>query len=451
LTDHSIESESVQIEYNTTMFFLPPVLIGMAFASHQIRQNQMSVDALRSQTSRSTKEIVTSVDENTRAVRDLDSNLSREGNLLREQLLEMHLAFAANKEVACPYCNQLISSKALICNECQGILNFGPWDFIRIALLHDPSLILRDMHTIQRLHTMVTDIEREVLRIAAEEAELHRIEQFKKKEMLELEQKKEAKALELRDKTAARERAEREAKIAKEAEAKKKMLEKGDRDFNSILELDLLCEESESITPEEILSRFKASISLTVSEYQSIFSKSRVQDFALAIQSIGESIMVWPKLSIKDAEIAMKILKYSLDFGILDTYRSICRTLLLSRQFVKCSQFVDSHLGKDNLANSVFDGMLLDKLKSDIFKSAAKIGHVHRALEQIRDSDDHENLLVIAAAALYFGDASTALRLRDSISLKELQAAALLYEPDFEGTHREIAEFDQLVCTVIES
>jgi len=53
--------------------------------------------------------------------------------------------------------------------------------------------------------------------------------------MLELEQKKEAKALELRDKTAARERAEREAKIAKEAEAKKKMLEKGDRDFNSIL------------------------------------------------------------------------------------------------------------------------------------------------------------------------------------------------------------------------
>ena len=129
----------------------------------------------------------------------------------------------------------------------------------------------------------------------------------------------------------------------------------------------------------------------------------------------------------------------------------MCRTLLLSRQFVKCSHFVDSHLGLSNLANSVFDGMLLDKLKADIFKGVAKIGHVHRVLEQIRDSEDHENLLVIAAAALYFGDASTALRLRDSISLKELQEAALLYEPDFEGTHREIAEFDQLVCTVIES
>ena len=95
--------------------------------------------------------------------------------------------------------------------------------------------------------------------------------------------------------------------------------------------------------------------------------------------------------------------------------------------------------------------MLLDKLKADIFMGIAKIGHVHRALEQIRDSDDYENLLVIAAAALYFGDASTALRLRDSIGIKELDEAAQLYEPDFEGTYREIAEFDQLVCTVIES
>jgi hypothetical protein len=433
------------------MFILPPVLFGMAYASYQIRQNQMSVDALRSQTGRSTKEIVNSVDDNTKAIRDLNANLSREGNLLREQLLEMHLAFAANKEVACPYCNQLISRRALICNQCQGILNFGPWDFIRIALLHDPSLILRDAQTIQRLQIMVNDIEREVLRVAAEEAERHRIEQLKKKEILELERRKEAKALELREKATAREIAEREARIAKEAEQKRKLLERGERDFNSMLALDLHCEESDSIIPAEVMSKFRASLNLSVSEYQLVLSKSQIQDFALAIQSIGESIMVQPKLSIKDSEVAMKIFNYSLEFGILDTYRSMCRTLLLSRQFVKCSHFVDSHLGLSNLANSVFDGMLLDKLKADIFKGVAKIGHVHRVLEQIRDSEDHENLLVIAAAALYFGDASTALRLRDSISLKELQEAALLYEPDFEGTHREIAEFDQLVCTVIES
>lgn len=433
------------------MFFLPPVLIGIAYASHQIRQNQMSVDALRSQTSKSTKEIVASVNSNTKEMQDLNANLSREGNLLREQLLEMHLAFAANKEVACPYCNQLISSKALICNECQGILNFGPWDFIRIALLHDPSLILRDTHTIQRLHKMVLDIEAEVLRIASEEAEHERIEQLKKEEHLALARKKEARELEMRDRAAARETAEREARIAKEAETKRKLIEKGDHDFNSILELDLFCEESESITPEDILSKFKQSISLSVSEYQSIFSKSRLLDFALAIQSIGESIMVHPRLSIKDSEMAMKIFNYSLDLGILETHWSICRTLLLSRQFVKCSHYVDSHLGLGDLPNSVFDGMLLDKLKADIFKGVAKIGHVHRALEQIRDSDDYENLLVIAAASLYFGDASTALRLRDSIGFKQLAEAAQLYEPDFEGTHREIAEFDQLVCTVIES
>jgi hypothetical protein len=433
------------------MFFLPPILIGMAYASHQIRENQMSIDALRSQTTKNTTQIVTSVVDNTRAVQDLNANLSREGNLLREQLLEMHLAFAANKEVACPYCNQLISSKALICNECQGILNFGPWDFIRIALMHDPSLILRDMQTIQRLQIMVSDIEREVLRIASEEAERNRLEQLKKKELLELEQKRASKELELREKAAAREVAQREAKIAKEAETRKRQLETAETDFAAMLELDRLCEESDTINPAEVLKKFKACLNLSVSEYQSVLSKSKVQDFALAIQSIGESIMVLPKLSIKDAEIAMKIFDHSLDFGILDTYRSICRTFLLSRQFVKCSHFVDAHIGKENLANSVFDGMLLDKLKADLFKGVAKIGHVHRVLDQIRDSDDHENLLVIAAAALYFGDATTALRLRDSISLKDLQSASLLYEPDFDDTHLEIAEFDQLVCTVIES
>jgi hypothetical protein len=95
------------------------------------------------------------------------------------QEIENHIKFG--KDLPCPYCAQLISKDALVCNYCQGSLSIGNAAYIRVAITAKPYLVARDSATIKEL--MV-----EIARIDAEQQELQKIiaaiEQEKKEEDL---------------------------------------------------------------------------------------------------------------------------------------------------------------------------------------------------------------------------------------------------------------------------
>ena len=72
------------------------------------------------------------------------------------------------KDLPCPYCAQLISKHALVCNYCQGSLTIGNAEYIRVAIIAKPYLVARDAETIKMLMA-------EVSRIDVEQQELQRI------------------------------------------------------------------------------------------------------------------------------------------------------------------------------------------------------------------------------------------------------------------------------------
>jgi hypothetical protein len=87
------------------------------------------------------------------------------------------------KDLPCPYCAQLISKHALVCNYCQGSLTIGNAEYIRVAITAKPYLVARDAETIKMLMA-------EVSRIDLEQQELQRIiaeieEETRKQEELE--------------------------------------------------------------------------------------------------------------------------------------------------------------------------------------------------------------------------------------------------------------------------
>ena len=82
------------------------------------------------------------------------------------QEIENHIKYG--KELPCPYCAQLISKDALVCNYCQGSLSIGNAAYIRVAITAKPYLVARDSATIKEL--MV-----EIARIDAEQKELQQI------------------------------------------------------------------------------------------------------------------------------------------------------------------------------------------------------------------------------------------------------------------------------------
>ena len=79
---------------------------------------------------------------------------------------EQYIKFG--KDLPCPYCAQLISKHALVCNYCQGSLTIGNAEYIRVAITAKPYLVARDAETIKMLMA-------EVSRIDAEQQELQRI------------------------------------------------------------------------------------------------------------------------------------------------------------------------------------------------------------------------------------------------------------------------------------
>ena len=79
---------------------------------------------------------------------------------------EQYIKFG--KDLPCPYCAQLISKHALVCNYCQGSLTIGNAEYIRVAITAKPYLVARDAETIKMLMA-------EVSRIDVEQQELQRI------------------------------------------------------------------------------------------------------------------------------------------------------------------------------------------------------------------------------------------------------------------------------------
>jgi hypothetical protein len=82
------------------------------------------------------------------------------------QEIENHIKFG--RDLPCPYCAQLISKDALVCNHCQGSLSIGNAAYIRVAITAKPYLVARDSATIKEL--MI-----EIARIDAEQQELQKI------------------------------------------------------------------------------------------------------------------------------------------------------------------------------------------------------------------------------------------------------------------------------------
>jgi hypothetical protein len=79
---------------------------------------------------------------------------------------EQYIKFG--KDLPCPYCAQLISKHALVCNYCQGSLTIGNAEYIRVAITAKPYLVARDAETIKMLMA-------EVARIDVEQQELQKI------------------------------------------------------------------------------------------------------------------------------------------------------------------------------------------------------------------------------------------------------------------------------------
>lgn len=90
-----------------------------------------------------------------RAIAELGNKLAREQQVVVALLSE-------GRDVPCPYCAQLISRDALVCSECQGLLGEWSWASIRAVVMADPTLVLRDPETVQRLRATLVTIEAQV-------------------------------------------------------------------------------------------------------------------------------------------------------------------------------------------------------------------------------------------------------------------------------------------------
>ena len=429
----------------------PPMLIGMAYASYRIGQNQLSIDALRNQTSDSAKQITAAIKANTEATVDLQSTFSKEGEMLRQQLFEMHQAQMANREVACPYCNQLISRKALICNQCQGILNFGPWDFIRVALLYRPDLIMRDKETIAELQSTVKEIEVEVVRIAAIEDQRKRIELENRLQIERTKAEDELKALRKQEAEKVRINLEKKNEAERVAKEKSRILGQARQDLRDLRKFVENAQGDNPINPASALSLVRKSTNLSLDQYNGSLSTSELAEFSSQLFLVGEAVMTNGKLTESSASAAITIFETAEKFGAIGIRESISRTYYLSRQFKKCISYAEKVLQDKGLSDIAYDGIILDQLKSQIILKSAKIGHVERVRNALRDKDDYQNKLVIAAGLFICGDAESALAIRDSISSRDLEEARFLYEPDYEENHEEIARFDEMVFIVIDS
>jgi hypothetical protein len=429
----------------------PPMYIAMAYASYRIGQNQLSVDALRAQTSESAKKISDAIKANTDAIIDLHAAFSKEGELLRLQLLEMHQAQMANRDVACPYCNQLISRKALICNQCQGILNFGSWDFIRVALLYRPELIMRDKETIAELQATVKEIEIEVLRIATIEDERKRLELENRLQIEKASAEAELKAIRKKEADRVRLELEQKAEFERLAKDKARIVSQAKSDLKELHKFTNKLEDDEILNPASALALVRKVTNLSINQYQNSLTRAELAEFSSYLLNVGDAVMTNGKLTESAASAAISIFEIADKFAAIGVPANICRTYYLSRQFKKCVVFADKALLDPALTALAFDGILLDQLKSQLILKTAKIGNVERARERLRDKNDYQNKLVIAAGFFICGDAEQALSIRDSITPRDLNEARFLYEPDFEENHEEIARFDEMVYIVIDS
>jgi hypothetical protein len=155
-----------------------------------------------------------------------NKDLLEEFKAISASISEFEKYIKFGKDLPCPYCAQLISKHALVCNFCQGSLTIGSAEYIRVAIIAKPYLVARDAETIKMLMA-------EVLRIDAEQQELQRIfaeiEEEKKK-------KEEIKKIEY-DKSAEIERLEIEKKRQAELKAAKNKQEADFRLLDKIIGL----------------------------------------------------------------------------------------------------------------------------------------------------------------------------------------------------------------------
>lgn len=130
-------------------------------------------------------------DKNSRALASKVTNLIEtnkdllvECQAISASILEFEKYIKFGKDLPCPYCAQLISKHALVCNHCQGSLTIGNAEYIRVAITAKPYLVARDVGTIKMLMAEVSriDIEQQELqRIIAEiEIENRRQDELKK-------------------------------------------------------------------------------------------------------------------------------------------------------------------------------------------------------------------------------------------------------------------------------
>lgn len=99
---------------------------------------------------------------------ETNTNLLAEFQAISSTISEFEQYIKFGKDLPCPYCAQLISKHALVCNYCQGSLTIGNAESIRVAILSKPYLAARDAETIKQLMA-------EVSRITSEQQELQRI------------------------------------------------------------------------------------------------------------------------------------------------------------------------------------------------------------------------------------------------------------------------------------
>lgn len=115
---------------------------------------------------------------------ETNKNLLAEFQAISSTISEFEPYIKFGKDLPCPYCAQLISKHALVCNYCQGSLTIGNAESIRVAILSKPYLAARDAETIKQLMAEVSRItseQRELQRIIAE-IEDERVKQEKLKE-----------------------------------------------------------------------------------------------------------------------------------------------------------------------------------------------------------------------------------------------------------------------------
>jgi len=99
---------------------------------------------------------------------ETNKDLLEEFKAISASISEFEKYIKFGKDLPCPYCAQLISKHALVCNFCQGSLTIGSAEYIRVAIIAKPYLVARDAETIKMLMA-------EVSRIDAEQQELQRI------------------------------------------------------------------------------------------------------------------------------------------------------------------------------------------------------------------------------------------------------------------------------------